>query len=199
MGWDSWACPGLCWVTTFSSLLNRSTPSTQPGSSRLVNFFFPFSGCHTSFGWKICVRAEWLWKIWYCHYKSFEIFLYVKVFSGDFGIAFEAIAHAEPSVDSFFLFRYFVQITELIWTLNTYSRILPKPKMTLAFGNFWMYICSGLLVSYLTLKDLDKTNGRIKLVLFYVHRYLRKDYSNFAYLLQKVSSSLSKSSKSHYN
>jgi len=32
---------------------------------------------------------------------------------------------------------------------------------------------SGVLVAYLTLKELDKTNGKIKLVMYYVHRYLR--------------------------
>ena len=30
-----------------------------------------------------------------------------------------------------------------------------------------------MLVSYLTLKDLDKSKGRFKLVMFYVHRYIR--------------------------
>ena len=60
----------------------------------------------------------------------------VKLYTGELGIAFEAIAHAEPSVDSFFLF-------------------------------------SGLLVSFLTFKELDRTDGKIKLVMFYVHRYIR--------------------------
>jgi hypothetical protein len=32
---------------------------------------------------------------------------------------------------------------------------------------------SGVLVSYLLLKDLDKTKGRVNWIMFYVHRYLR--------------------------
>ena len=38
------------------------------------------------------------------------------------------------------------------------------------FTNFYF---SGLLVSYMTLKELDKCNGKFRLVMFYVHRYLR--------------------------
>lgn len=34
-------------------------------------------------------------------------------------------------------------------------------------------LMSGLLVSFLLLKELDKTKGRFNLGLFYVHRYLR--------------------------
>ena len=32
---------------------------------------------------------------------------------------------------------------------------------------------SGLLVSYMTLKELDRNKGQVKLVMFYVHRYVR--------------------------
>ena len=32
---------------------------------------------------------------------------------------------------------------------------------------------SGFLVSYLTLKELDKVNGKLNLIMFYVHRYIR--------------------------
>ena len=35
------------------------------------------------------------------------------------------------------------------------------------------FLISGVLMSYLTLKELDKTNGRLSIPLFYVHRYLR--------------------------
>jgi len=35
------------------------------------------------------------------------------------------------------------------------------------------FLMSGCLVSYLMLKDLDKTNGRINFPLLYLHRYLR--------------------------
>jgi hypothetical protein len=31
-------------------------------------------------------------------------------------------------------------------------------------------------VTYLTLKELDKTNGKINWIMFYVHRYLRYKY-----------------------
>ena len=35
-------------------------------------------------------------------------------------------------------------------------------------------ICfSGLLVAYLTFKELDKCEGKMPLVMFYVHRYIR--------------------------
>lgn len=34
-------------------------------------------------------------------------------------------------------------------------------------------LISGLLVSYLLLKELDKTKGRFNVGLFYLHRYLR--------------------------
>jgi peptidoglycan/LPS O-acetylase OafA/YrhL len=35
------------------------------------------------------------------------------------------------------------------------------------------FILSGVLVSYLLLKELDKTKGRVNWIMFYVHRYLR--------------------------
>ena len=35
------------------------------------------------------------------------------------------------------------------------------------------FLLSGCLVTYLTLKELDKTNGRLNWIMFYVHRYLR--------------------------
>ena len=35
------------------------------------------------------------------------------------------------------------------------------------------FLISGVLLSYLTLKELEKTRGRISLPLFYIHRYLR--------------------------
>ena len=38
------------------------------------------------------------------------------------------------------------------------------------------FLMSGCLVSYLMLKDLDKTKGRINFPLLYLHRYLRFEY-----------------------
>ena len=35
------------------------------------------------------------------------------------------------------------------------------------------FLISGVLLSYLTLKELQKTRGRVNIGLFYVHRYLR--------------------------
>lgn len=35
------------------------------------------------------------------------------------------------------------------------------------------FLMSGLLVSYLLLRELDRTEGKFNLLLFYVHRYLR--------------------------
>ena len=35
------------------------------------------------------------------------------------------------------------------------------------------FLISGVLMAYLTLKELDKTCGRVSIPLFYVHRYLR--------------------------
>ena len=35
------------------------------------------------------------------------------------------------------------------------------------------YIMSGLLVGYFTFKELDRTNGKINIFMFYVHRYIR--------------------------
>ena len=35
------------------------------------------------------------------------------------------------------------------------------------------YVMSGTLVAYLTFKELDRTNGRLNLVFFYLHRYIR--------------------------
>ena len=35
------------------------------------------------------------------------------------------------------------------------------------------FLLSGLLVSYLTLKELDRNKGKINIPLFYIHRYLR--------------------------
>ena len=32
---------------------------------------------------------------------------------------------------------------------------------------------SGLLVSFLTFKELDRSKGRLNIVMFYVHRYIR--------------------------
>ena len=35
------------------------------------------------------------------------------------------------------------------------------------------FLISGVLLTYLTLKELEKTRGRISIPLFYIHRYLR--------------------------
>lgn len=35
------------------------------------------------------------------------------------------------------------------------------------------FLMSGLLVSYLLLRELDRTEGKFNILLFYVHRYLR--------------------------
>lgn len=35
------------------------------------------------------------------------------------------------------------------------------------------FVMSGLLVSYLLLRELDRSGGKLNLPLFYVHRYLR--------------------------
>ncbi len=34
-------------------------------------------------------------------------------------------------------------------------------------------VISGCLLGYLTFKELDKTNGRLNWIMFYLHRYLR--------------------------
>jgi len=36
-----------------------------------------------------------------------------------------------------------------------------------------LFLVSGLLVSYLLLKELDRNKGRFNVFLFYLHRYLR--------------------------
>ena len=35
------------------------------------------------------------------------------------------------------------------------------------------FLISGVLLAYLTLKELEKTKGRVSLPIFYIHRYLR--------------------------
>jgi peptidoglycan/LPS O-acetylase OafA/YrhL len=35
------------------------------------------------------------------------------------------------------------------------------------------FLMSGCLVSYLMLKELDKTRGRVNFLVMYIHRYLR--------------------------
>jgi len=67
-------------------------------------------------------------------FNNFKIL--ADIFSGKWGVEFEAIANALPSVDSFFLF-------------------------------------SGLLVGYLTFKELDRCKGKFNLIMYYVHRYIR--------------------------
>lgn len=41
------------------------------------------------------------------------------------------------------------------------------------FGVDTFFVLSGLLVTYLTMKQMDKSDGKINWVLFYVHRYVR--------------------------
>ena len=53
-------------------------------------------------------------------------------------------------------------------------------------GNYWFqavtngYVCldtfffmTGLLLAYLSFKELDKTQGKMNIIMFYVHRYIR--------------------------
>lgn len=35
------------------------------------------------------------------------------------------------------------------------------------------FVLSGLLVGYLTFKELDKSKGRLNIPMYYIHRYLR--------------------------
>ena len=35
------------------------------------------------------------------------------------------------------------------------------------------FLIGGCLLGYLTFKDMDRTEGRFNIVLFYVHRYIR--------------------------
>ncbi len=35
------------------------------------------------------------------------------------------------------------------------------------------FVLSGCLVAYVTFKEMDKSNGRLNLALFYLHRYIR--------------------------
>jgi peptidoglycan/LPS O-acetylase OafA/YrhL len=39
------------------------------------------------------------------------------------------------------------------------------------------FLLSGVLLAYLTLKELDRTKGRINWAMFYIHRYLRYGFS----------------------
>ncbi len=48
---------------------------------------------------------------------------------------------------------------------------------TLAVDSF--FLMSGFLMSYLMLKQLDKTKGRTQILLTYLHRYIRSDYPKF--------------------
>lgn len=47
----------------------------------------------------------------------------------------------------------------------------PITNATVSVDTF--FLVSGLLVSYLLLKELDRSQGRLNIGLFYLHRYLR--------------------------
>jgi peptidoglycan/LPS O-acetylase OafA/YrhL len=40
------------------------------------------------------------------------------------------------------------------------------------------FLMSGLLVSYLLLRELDRSGGKFNVALFYLHRYLRYNHSD---------------------
>ena len=43
------------------------------------------------------------------------------------------------------------------------------------------FLLSGCLLTFLTLKELDKTKGRLNWIMFIVHRYLRFGNSIYGY------------------
>lgn len=54
---------------------------------------------------------------------------------------------------------------------------------TVAVDTF--FLMSGLLVSYLLLRELDRNKGRFNVILFYVHRYLRSFREKMSFIRKK--------------
>ncbi|CAB4066572.1 unnamed protein product [Lepeophtheirus salmonis] len=84
----------------------------------------------------------------------------------------------------------FISITWVLicHTLQSYVTKLNNGSdaMDMIFGNFWsqtisnafssvdtFFVLSGILVSYLTSKELERNSGRLNWFLFYFHRYVR--------------------------
>ncbi|XP_040570640.1 nose resistant to fluoxetine protein 6 [Lepeophtheirus salmonis] len=84
----------------------------------------------------------------------------------------------------------FISITWVLicHTLESYVTKLNNGSdaMDMIFGNFWsqtisnafssvdtFFVLSGILVSYLTSKELERNSGRLNWFLFYFHRYVR--------------------------
>jgi len=48
------------------------------------------------------------------------------------------------------------------------------------------FVIGGILLGYLTFKELDKTNGFLNVPLFYLHRYMRLGYSRNGTILPMI-------------
>ena len=66
--------------------------------------------------------------------------------------------------------------------ISFYTSVLNRFEFQVVINAFVsvdsFFLMSGCLVSYLMLKDLDKTKGRISFPLLYLHRYLRFEHSS---------------------
>ena len=58
-----------------------------------------------------------------------------------------------------------------------YSKVMQRFEFQVVINAFvsvdTFFLMSGCLVSYLMLKELDKTRGRVNFLVMYIHRYLR--------------------------
>jgi hypothetical protein len=68
-------------------------------------------------------------------------------------------------------------------TISKFKKIYNDGAMMMIFGATLavdsFFLMSGFLMSYLMLKQLDKTKGRTQILLTYLHRYIRSDYAKF--------------------
>ena len=79
----------------------------------------------------------------------------------------------------------FTQVTKNFGTfMDLY--VEPKASSNIIFNALVsvdsFFLISGCLVSYLILKEMEKTKGRFNIILWYLHRYLRYEpHNNFLY------------------
>ena len=75
------------------------------------------------------------------------------------------------------LSRFFTQLKAEMILLIIFRKIQANSHQVVtpseSFTTFSFFIFSGFLVTYLTLKELAKTNGRVNWFLFYFHRFWR--------------------------
>ena len=84
-----------------------------------------------------------------------------------FSMSWVIVCHCFSQLGFFVPLSNFVPLTEMLSGF-AYRAILNGFVSVDSF-----FFLSGLLVSYLTLKELDRANGKLNLPAFYLHRYLR--------------------------